>query len=277
MKTIYTILAMLCIMTTAACAQNNRSKTVLPEEFLNTGTNAIGNPECLAPFWEKILKGDTVKVMQVGDSHVAGKYLPNTIGERITERFGAVKFDYLCKIGVQINWFLKAEQYDKIGEYKPDLLIVSLGTNEAHGNFYPSRYQNLMAQFVHIVDSMNPGTTIMFTTQPGSHWRDYGYRTVKGKNGKKTKQRYITNYRANDVNDSVTNCQIDYCTKNGHAYWDMYNLVGGKAEACSNWRKTGLIRGDMVHYTPEGYTLQANLFCDALEEAFDKYRKENDK
>lgn len=271
-------LAMMAMTSSIACAQEPvREKTVLPESFVNTRNNEIGNSQYLDAFWKKVDSStDTIRVMQIGDSHIAGRILPNTIGNRLKEYFGRVKFTSLCKNGVQINWFLSPERYEQIQEFNPDLLIVSVGTNEAHSNFYPEKYQRLMGNLVHIVDSVCPGTTVMFTTTPGSHLRNYASRTVtvgKGRKAKTKTVRSLVSITPNAVNDSVTNCQINFCNIDKHAYWDLYNISGGITEACHNWKSSKLMRDDALHFGKEGYELQGNLFSDALIETYENYKK----
>lgn len=271
-------MAMLAMTTANVFGQETeREKTVLPESFVNTQENKIGNSMYLDAFWKKVDSStDSIRVMQVGDSHIAGRILPNTIGARLKEEFGRVKFTSLCKNGVQINWFLSPERYEKIAEFHPDLLIVSVGTNEAHSNFYPQKYHKLMGRLVHIIDSVCPGTTVMFTTTPGSHLRNYTSRTIttgKGRKATKKTVRTLASITPNAVNDSVTNCQINFCNTDKHAYWDLYNISGGITEACHNWKSSKLMRDDALHFGKEGYELQGNLFSDALIETYKRYKK----
>ncbi|KAA5434629.1 lipase, partial [Bacteroides cellulosilyticus] len=53
--------------------------------------------------------------------------------------------------------------------------------------------------------------------------------------------------------------------------WDMYEAVGGRQRACLNWQAAKLMRPDHVHYLPEGYVLQGELFYQALLKAYNDY------
>lgn len=44
----------------------------------------------------------------------------------------------------------------------------------------------------------------------------------------------------------------------------MYEILGGTHRACLNWQEAGLMGPDHVHYLPDGYRLQGELFCQAL-------------
>jgi hypothetical protein len=51
----------------------------------------------------------------------------------------------------------------------------------------------------------------------------------------------------------------------------MYDVVGGKRRACTNWTEAKLMRPDHVHYLPEGYILQGNLLYQAIIQAYNDY------
>ena len=54
------------------------------------------------------------------------------------------------------------------------------------------------------------------------------------------------------------------------AVWDLYGIAGGKENACANWQRAGMMRPDHVHYTPEGYRLQGELFYEAFINAYNE-------
>ena len=51
----------------------------------------------------------------------------------------------------------------------------------------------------------------------------------------------------------------------------MYEILGGTHRACLNWQEAGLVRPDHVHYLPDGYRLQGELFYQALLKAYNDY------
>ena len=62
-----------------------------------------------------------------------------------------------------------------------------------------------------------------------------------------------------------------FADANGLAVWDMYEAFGGVRRACLNWREAELMRPDHVHYLPEGYVLQGEMFYRALLKAYNDY------
>ena len=53
--------------------------TSFPTSFRGTKTNEIEGESHMATFFLKIKRKQNVKVMQIGDSHVRGNILPNTL------------------------------------------------------------------------------------------------------------------------------------------------------------------------------------------------------
>lgn len=85
---------------------------------------------------------------------------------------------------------------------------------------------------------------------------------------------YVGRRRARTINPrTVTAARIikEYAQENKMAVWDMYNIVGGKTDACRNWTKHHMLRADGIHFTPDGYRLQGNLLHQALIKAYNEY------
>lgn len=254
-------------------AQNNEKngKWPLPKTFVSPQPNKIDYYERLAPFYEKlnayeraVANGNDslpkLRVMMIGDSHVRGNILPRQLRDGLLKVWD-IDFKYYCKNGVMLNYFLKPEQMDTILAYKPDLLIVAVGTNEAHSNFDAVKYTARMRDFVgQVLEGTDSVTTILFTTPPGSHKK-----TSSKVKGKKT----TSSLRPNDTNKVVADCQNEFCKKNGFAIWNILEIAGG-INAPSNWRGAGLMQKDGIHYTVEAYRLQGNMLAWALIDARNK-------
>lgn len=255
----------------------NRYERVYPATFINTTPNVIAQPEALDAFFKKladdgdILMGsDTcrtnspAKILMIGDSHTYAKTLPDQLRDSLMKVWN-ITFCQISKNGVQLKYFLEPKQMNEIIEFRPDLLIVSVGTNEAHDDaFKPEAYKELMREFVSkVIEETDSATTFLFTTPPGS----FIY-----KNNKVHKD---VRYKIlNDRNHIVATAQCEFCKEHNIAIWDLNGHVGGVA-APRNWRSAGLMRDDLVHYTPDGYILQANLLANALIVAAQKYSKQN--
>lgn len=129
-----------------------------------------------------------------------------------------------------------------IAKYKPDLIIVTLGTNDA---FAKPEYDNVYTHIDNLAVNLkrnSPKSNIIFTVPSDAYFRD-------GINN---------NYIA-----VVRKAIINYCTKNNHAYWDLYEVMGGQY-SMDKWLKEGLSKNDRIHFTDNGYNAQAELFVEAL-------------
>lgn len=126
---------------------------------------------------------------------------------------------------------------------QPQLVIISLGTNEAYGN--PSSIATSMDVLINNIKKEIPGVKFLLVTP---------VETQKG-NGRTGTAR-------------VREIILDYGRRNHIATWDMYQVCGGQGSS-NQWLNTGLMNsGDRLHQLEPGYTLQGMLLGDALLEVF---------
>ncbi|MFM8433605.1 MAG: GDSL-type esterase/lipase family protein [Bacteroidota bacterium] len=134
----------------------------------------------------------------------------------------------------------------------PDLIIVSLGTNEA----YPIDFDSTLFHY-NALTMLNglrkacPYAEILITTPP-DYYRGSGRRRMKNK----------------DIR-VVRNCLIDICTSNSFACWDLYEIMGGYG-SISTWYSRGLVNRDYLHFQKKGYELQGFLLFTALMKEYGK-------
>lgn len=233
----------------------------LPPSFLNPGTNGIRNAYLLYPFFERLrnLREDTIRIVHIGDSHVRGHIFPRTTAEALRNQFGAIRYTDMGINGATCLTFTHPERIAAISALKPDLLILSFGTNESHTRKYNSsvHYQQ-MNELIRLLRDSLPDTPMLATTPPGS------YESYRQRRRKRT---YTINPRT--VTAVETICR--FADSHRLAVWDLYNLAGGKKAACVNWQTAGWMRPDHVHYMPEGYALQGYLFYEAILKAYNEY------
>lgn len=140
------------------------------------------------------------------------------------------------------------ETYNRMGNmgqdcsiFNPDLIIVSLGTNEAFGTISDDAFYNTIANFVNDMKRFNPNTPILLVT-PMECQR---------------KGRINTNIKR--LRDVI----IRYGFNNNIAIYDWYEVAGGDG-ASSKWGTNQLMGGDRIHNTSKGYYLQGTLLYEAL-------------
>ena len=237
-----------------------------PPAFRETGRNEIiGNLSLLDSVFERLrllragLSEDTVRIVHIGDSHVRGHIYPQTAGTRLSETFSAVSYTDMGVNGATSLTFTHPERIADIAALKPELLILSFGTNESHNRRYNANiHYNQMDELVKLLRDSMPDVPILLTTPPGS------YESFRQKRRKRT---YSINPRTATAAETIRH----YARNHNLLVWDMYDVVGGKRRACTNWTEAKLMRPDHVHYLPEGYILQGNLLYEALINAYNDY------
>ena len=231
-----------------------------PAAFRGMGRNEIVDSiALLTPVFERLrqvragLSEDTVRIVHIGDSHVRGHIYPQTTGARLIETFGAVSYIDKGVNGATCLTFTHPDRIAEIAALKPELLILSFGTNESHNRRYNVNvHYNQMDELVKLLQDSLPNVSILLTTPPGS------YESFRQRRRRRT---YAVNPRTATASETIRRLLV----------WDMYDVVGGKRRACVNWTEAKLMRPDHVHYLPEGYILQGNLLYQALINAYNDY------
>lgn len=140
---------------------------------------------------------------------------------------------------------------------RPDLLIVSLGTNETFGNrFNREEFGRQVRSFVALVKHYMPETTVLLTTPPECYCRHYV----------KRKRTYVRNVNTQWAAETL----VQIARKEKIACWDLYAATGGK-NSCTVWLKEKLLRADRIHFTKEGYQEQGTLLYRALMQTYNRH------
>lgn len=157
--------------------------------------------------------------------------------------------------GATCQSFSTPEHIRQIADLHPDLVILSFGTNEAHGRRYnASEHTAAMNYLIAELKASCPDVAFLMTTPPGAYVRN-------GRRGK------IINPRT----PLVVENELKFAREHGIAIWDMYDIVGGKQRACLNWNAANMYQRDKIHFTHEGYTLQGLLLYEAFIKAYNHY------
>ncbi|MDD3534972.1 MAG: GDSL-type esterase/lipase family protein [Candidatus Cloacimonetes bacterium] len=142
----------------------------------------------------------------------------------------------------------ESELFDQIRILQPDLIIVSLGTNDAMGTYRADFVRGNLMRFVSKLSEANPESELLFTLPPDS-------------------------YKGGRPNADLAKLEkeISELSKaKGYAYWQLSEVMGGKGSV-SKWRNNGMAAKDLLHYTPKGYMLQGQLFYQALLKGYKDY------
>ncbi|MDP4289630.1 MAG: GDSL-type esterase/lipase family protein [Bacteroidota bacterium] len=225
-----------------------------------------------------------VKILHVGDSHIYADLMTGMVRQLFQKRFGAgcprqyyryklsefqdslqtsfitpLPGDSIRKSG--ICYFMagangaefstynqKPEFFKEAALLHPDLVIISMGTNEAFGYLDQNIFENNIDAFVSQIRWYNPGADILITT-PADAMK---------------KKRYH-----NPNIEKVCSILTNYASNSNTAIWDLNAVMGGSG-SMKKWYTLGLSQKDKVHFSKEGYFLQGYLLFNALMNELDK-------
>ncbi len=131
----------------------------------------------------------------------------------------------------------------------PDLIIYSLGTNEAFGNFNSSTFRQQMDSLITEVKTANPRSFILLTT-PSECQRRKGHRRNR---------RYTINENVSAARDAI----LQYGRDKSIPVYDWYKVSGG-AGSSTKWLNNNLLSRDRIHMSNSGYRVYGGLLSDAL-------------
>lgn len=251
--------------------------TRFPAAFRNTRANSLIHAEWLAPVAHILSEGKRpLRVLHIGDSHVAGKSFPQALKSTLTAALGeapsadegeGVWFSYVGSNGATSQRFLSEAYMSRFAEARPDFIILSLGTNEAHGMGYrEDLHDRQLNEFFRKLREACPDATVMLTTPPGDYLTTsyVNYRRTSRHSRKKVK----VVRRASRVNPMSSRCAaniVNYGEEHHMAAWDLFNICGGEeGPAQRNWVSAHLMRADRIHFEPAGYKLQGQMLGEAI-------------
>lgn len=135
-----------------------------------------------------------------------------------------------------------------------DCYIISLGTNDAQNQqLNPDEFSYRVNTMVSKLRETSPGAVIILTTPPVSYYR-----------------RNYPNPVLKTVSEEI--CRLGN-TKN-ICTWDLYSILGGFSGA-ELFRRTGLLRPDLVHFSKQAYQLQGEMLLKALLDAIDEQNRDH--
>lgn len=140
---------------------------------------------------------------------------------------------------------------NKIGQgvalMKPDLVIISLGTNEAFGKVNQGGLNDNINRLVTKIRQSSPNAQLLLVTPMECQRKGSINHNVK----------------------TVRNVIVQYGKKHNIAVYDWYEIAGGD-RASEKWVREGLYGRDRIHHTVKGYRVQGFMLYAALTNALRK-------
>ena len=198
---------------------------------------------------------DKLTVLHIGDSHIKPGIVTAEVRQAL--RHGCVNdSDSLAAVSrnvevecIGINgatyatYLNRSDLTRRLQQLKPQLTIISLGTNEAYGNY--GSIQGNIESLLYVIRRACPDVKILLTTPLETQ--------------KHRSRGHVIQSGIAEVRDLI----LRYGKAHPVAVWDFYS-VGGGAGASRRWLAAGHMSGDRIHLTSDGYHLQGQLLGKAL-------------
>ncbi len=152
--------------------------------------------------------------------------------------------------GGKVSSFLASEHFlSQLKYLSPNLLILSLGTNDGYSNHYTD--SSFQAQYDFLLYQLKfkfPLLEILLTT-PGDANRHYKVHI--------------------EENARIRKIILKLAKKYQCAVWDWYSIMGGSGSV-EKWKNNGLSSVDRVHLNQKGYRLQGKLLYNAIIKRYER-------
>ena len=166
---------------------------------------------------------------------------------------GGITYHSVGVNGASVPSYLRCDKFEKqLSTVMPDLVIFGIGINDAYGpasNFSQRNFEANYDSLIGMIRSVNPNAQLLFLTNNDSYY----------------KRRY-----ANQNALKVRAAMLSLAQRHDGAVWDLFSIMGG-LNSVKSWENAGLAKRDKVHFTRQGYTLQADLMYQAFQEAYGDY------
>jgi lysophospholipase L1-like esterase len=216
-------------------------------ELLDSANIARQTLSAAGGFAEWTLRSPATAVaFQVKQTRPQQRYL-TVQGLSLDNEQSGVTYSAVGGNGATVESYLRCGRLrQQVAVLKPDLVIISLGTNDVFGPSFDSvafrrSYATLLMELIRAA----PRASILLTT-PGETFR----------NGRPNGARTAT----------ATRIIRQLADEAGVSVWDFFAVMGGTG-SIRDWNNVGLAQRDYVHYTLRGYQLQADLLTQALRTA----------
>lgn len=155
--------------------------------------------------------------------------------------------------GATYQTYLKDHFTNSVSKLKPDLIIISLGTNDAMGRVSSSAVRSSVRCLVDQLRRNCPDARIVLSTPLMSYVTRRRGRTAPNPNVKLVSRTITEEAKALGV-----------------GYIDTFEIFGGERGA-DRLVSNGLLRSDRIHLTTEGYKALGNSIADALAKDYKCY------
>jgi lysophospholipase L1-like esterase len=199
-------------------------------------------------FFDRPVSQATIRCSRIPTEKADGRFALD--GILLENEMAGVIYHSIGVNGAKFSDFVRARYFARqMADLNPDLIVLSFGTNEAQGKLTPNHVYQQMGELVSQLKKYAPNAYFLFTTPADSYLRGRGFNPYMGPISSEIKR---------------------FTQENGYALWDLYSMSGGERSA-QNWKSSGLMSSDSVHYSKAGYVVQGKLFYQSLMRAYNAF------
>ncbi len=212
-----------------------------------TAQKVIEGENSVSYYFDKPTEQATLRNVrsQIGQKEVAIQ------GISLENELAGVLYHTIGINGARFSDFSRAKYFaSQVGELFPDLIILSFGTNEAADPSLGEKgFYNQIDKLVGHLKEAAPGALFLLTTPADSYFRGKGF---------------------NPRMAMISAVLRKYADDNSLALWDLYRIGGGENSA-ANWKNSGLMSHDSIHYSKKGYAVQGKLLYQSIVNGYNEF------
>ncbi|WP_459211208.1 DUF459 domain-containing protein [Aquimarina rhabdastrellae] len=169
--------------------------------------------------------------------------------ELMNDRKG-IEYTSIGVNGASFAYYNRCKYFeDQLMLYKPDLFIVSIGTNDTYTTeFDDQEFKNYYENLIKMILKANPRAAILLTVPNDSYYK-----------------RKYPNPNTRIARKVIYDLAHKYCM----AVWDFYEIMGG-FNSSKAWYENDLMPKDRIHFTRLGYRIKADLLLEALTNSWER-------
>jgi lysophospholipase L1-like esterase len=172
------------------------------------------------------------------------------MGLELMNENSGIEYTTIGVNGASFKFYNRAAYFEQqLLLYKPDLFIISVGTNDTYTlHFNAEQYKAYYEQMILSIQKANPDCAILLTVPNDSYY----------------KKQFA------NPNTKVAAKVIYELSEQYHmAVWDFYEIMGGYVSS-QKWYNNKLMPKDRIHFTRKGYNIKADLLLQALVHAWEQ-------
>lgn len=166
------------------------------------------------------------------------------MGFELMNNHPGVEYTSIGVNGASFESYSRCSAFERqLSLYKPDLFIISIGTNDGYTPDFDSvKFEMRYSDFIKMIQRVNPECAVLLTVPNDVYYK----KKYPNKNTR--------------IQQSVIH---RLARENGMAVWDFYAVMGGLGSS-QKWYHEKWMPRDRIHFTSTGYNIKGDLLMKAL-------------